>query len=137
MAALSGALVLIKVGNGADPEVFSIIGGLQASEIIVNHQMLDSSNIESGGWQKLLVNAGIRSLRIMGSGIHTNAASEQTLRGYAFSGSINNYQFVFANGSVASGAFAITSYRSSGDFDDAESYELVLQSAGNVSFSGI
>ncbi len=137
MTAKSGALVLIKAGNGGDPEIFTTIGGLRTSQITINQELLDASNLESGAWQKLLANAGMRSLRMSGSGIYTNSVSENTLRGYAFSGSAHHYQFIFAGGSVVSGAFIIISYQSSGDFDDVETYEITLQSAGTISFSGI
>jgi predicted secreted protein len=93
MTAQKGSLVLIKVGNGGGPEIFSTIGGLRSSRLILGNQIIDSSNI-SAPW-RILLNAGIKALSIGGRGFFTDAASEETIRGYAFSGSVNNYQFVF------------------------------------------
>src|SRR4051812_49117160 len=98
MTAQDGALVLIKVGNGGGPETFTTIGGLRMSEMLLHSHILEATNVESGACQALLGNAGIRSFSISGSGLFTNSASEETIRGYAFSGSANNYKFIFANG---------------------------------------
>ncbi len=137
MTAQSGALVLIKAGNGATPEVFSIIGGLRTSEMSINRHIMDTSNIESGAWQKLLDNAGIMSMQISGGGLFTNAASEDTLRGYALSGSTNNYKFIFANGSNITGAFMITMYHRSGSHDGEEHYSVSMESSGNIAYSSL
>jgi TP901-1 family phage major tail protein len=135
MGAQSGILVLIKVGNGAGPEVFTTVGGLQASSIKLDNQAFDTSNVISGNWRQLLANAGISSITISGGGIFTDAASEKTVRGYAFSNSINNYQFVFANGDYLTGAFQIVSYERDGNYNDVETYSITLDSAGAISFT--
>src|SRR5689334_4507882 len=104
MTAQRGALVLIKVGNGGDPENFTTIGGLRAARMVLDAQALDNSDLESGAWRRLLAGGGIRSVMLGGSGLFTDSAAEETLRGYAFAGAIHNYRFVFANGDSLAGA---------------------------------
>lgn len=135
MTAQNGALVLIKAGNGASPEVFTTIGGLRTSQITLNNHALDTTNVESGAWKQLLGSAGISSMTIAGSGLFSNSASEETLRGYAFAASVNNYQFAFANGNYVSGAFMVTAYERSGNYDGEEQYSLTLESAGTIAFA--
>jgi len=135
MSAQSGVLVLIKIGNGAGPEIFTTVGGLQASSMKLDNQVLNTSNVTSGNWKQLLANVGISSITISGSGIFTNVASEETIRGYAFNNSIKNYQFVFSNGDYLTGAFQIISYERDGNYDGAETYSLILDSAGAISFT--
>src|SRR5581483_9582827 len=130
MTAQNGALVLIQAGNGGAPETFATIGGLRITEILVNHHIRDATNIESGAWQQLLGGAGTLSCQISGSGLFTNVSSEETVRGYAFAGSANNYRFIFANGNRITGPFIVTAYHRSGSHDGAEMYALTLESAG-------
>jgi len=134
MTAQNGALVLIKAGNGGSPEVFTTIGGLQVNEMLLNCHALNATNLESGAWQQLLGSAGNLSLHISGNGLFTNSTSEETVRGNAFSGSANNYEFVFANGNYVTGPFMITTYQRSGQYDSEEIYALTMESAGTINF---
>ncbi len=135
MTAKSGALVLIKAGDGASPEVFTTVGGLRTSDLMVNHRAMVTSNVQSGAWQQLVSNAGMLSLQLSGSGVFTDSASEEMVRAHAFAGSVNNYRFVFGNGNFVTGAFLITAYQRSGAHDGEEVFSLALESAGNVTFS--
>ena len=135
MTAQNGALVLIKVGNGASPEVFTTVGGLRTSKLTLNNHALDATNVESGAWKQLLGNAGVSSIFIHGTGLFTNSSAEETLRGYAFAGSASNYKFIFANGNNITGAFMVTEYERSGNHDGEEMYSLTLESAGTITFA--
>jgi TP901-1 family phage major tail protein len=135
MTAQKGSLVLIKVGNGGGPETFSPIGGLRTSRMALGNQTIDGSNV-SAPW-RILLSAGIKSLSISGRGFFTDASSEETIRSYAFSSSVNNYQFIFANGDYITGPFQVTSYERSGDYDSQEMYGITLESAGTITFTGM
>ena len=132
MAAQKGALVLIKVGNGGGPETFATVGGLRTTRLVLNNQLVDTTNKDSGGWRLLLAGAGIRSITLSGSGIFTDSASEETVRGYAFTNSINNYEFYFGGNDKISGAFQITSYERAGNHDGEETYAITFESAGAI-----
>lgn len=134
MSARKGSLVLIKVGNGATTEVFSTVGGLLVSHMLLNRALVDGSTLESQDYRKLLSGAGMKSMRISGSGIFTDAASEELLRGYAFDGGSHNYRFIFANGAYCAGPFVISRYERRGDYDEEEIYALTLESAGVVNY---
>lgn len=134
MTAQNGALVLVKCGDGAMPEVFTTIGGLRISAMALNNHILDASNREAGIWRQLLSGAGAQSLTIHGSGLFTNSAAEERVRSNAFAASANNYRFYFANGNYIVGAFVITHYERVGDYEDAEQYALTLENAGAISF---
>ena len=135
MVAYPGSAVIMKVGNGGGPETFASIGGLRLSRLALNNRTADTSNISSGGWRQLLANAGLKSVVLSGSGIFTDAVSEEILRGYAFANSVNNYQFIFANGDYISGLFQITAYERSGLHTGEETYAITLESAGNITFT--
>ena len=134
MTAQNGALVLIKVGDGGSPETFTTIGGLRTSAIRLNNQILNATTLESGAWRQL-AGSGISAMSISGNGMFTDAASEGTVRGYAFAASVNNYQFFFANGDYVTGAFQVTAYERSGDINAEETFALTLESAGSITFT--
>ena len=103
--------------------------------MVLNNQLLDNSNLESGNWRQYMSEAGIRSLLISGSGVFTDSASEELFRTYAFGAATRNYQFCFANGDYVTGPFQVSAYERSGNHDGAEVYALTLESAGNILFT--
>lgn len=136
MAAQKGSLVLLKVGNGATPtELFTSIGGLRTTSFTHNNQSVDATNRESGAWRALLDGAGMRSISISGSGVFTDSAAEEAVRGFALSNSVRNYELTFGNGDKLTGPFQITAYQRAGSYSDAETYSLTLASAGQVTFT--
>ena len=136
MTAQQGSLVLLKVGDGATPtENFTTVGGLRTTSFTHNNQTVDTTNKESGAWRELLDGAGTRSITIAGSGVFTDAASEETVRGFAMNNQIKNYQMTFGNGDVMEGAFQITSYQRAGNYNNEETYSLSLASAGAITFT--
>ena len=137
MTAQNGALVLLKVGDGGDPENFTTVGGLRTTGMLLHNQPFDATSLESGAWQQLLDGAGIHKLAITGGGMFTDAMSEETLRGYAFTGSINNYQMFFPNGDHLDGPFQILTYERAGNHNAEETFSLMLESAGTVIFTHI
>lgn len=135
MPAASGALVLIKIGNGEDPEVFTTIGGMRTSELSIDNQLLDASHIEGGNWRILQNESGIQSVSISGSGIFVDSTEEENVRISAFANTIKNYRFIFANADSIQGPFRILSYQRKGDHNNPEAYNLTLESAGPITFT--
>lgn len=135
MTAQKGSLMLLKIGNGGAPETFTTIGGLRATGFSHNNQTVDTTNKDSGAWRQLLDGAGTRSVSISGSGVFTDSAAEETVRGIAMNNQIKNYQLTFGNGDSMSGAFQIASYQRSGNYNNEETYSLSLLSAGPVTFT--
>lgn len=136
MTAQKGAAFLLKIGNGGAPETFTTLGGLRLTRFILDQQAVESTHRESGAWRALLAQAGTRAVSISGAGIFTDAASEETARNYAFTGTIANYELAFGSNDKLSGPFLITRYERGGDHDAEEVYELTLESAGAVTFTG-
>lgn len=135
MTAQKGSLVLLKIGNGQPSEGFTTIGGMRTTKLVLNNQMVDATNKDSGAWRSLLSGAGIRSVVISGNGIFTDTASEELLRNVAFANQVRNYKLTFGNGSVLIGPFQVGGYERSGEYEAEETYALTLESAGVVAFS--
>lgn len=137
MTAQNGALVLIKIGDGAMTESFTTIGGLRTSSMVLNNQMLESTNVSTGQWKQLLNNSGIQSVSLSGSGLFTDSVAEDMMRQNALSSIIGNYRFYFANGDYMTGPFKVASYERSGNHNSEEIYSLILESAGTITFTAI
>lgn len=136
MTAQKGSLLLLKVGDGATPtENFTTVGGLRTTGFTHNNQTVDATNKDSGAWRQLLDGAGTRSITISGSGVFTDAVSEETVRGFAMNNQIKNYKMTFGNGDSMTGPFQITSYQRAGNHNNEETYSISLASAGAVTFT--
>ena len=83
----------------------------------------------------LLEAAGTQSMDISAEGVFTDETIEETVRGYAFANSINEFAIVFGNGDSIDGDWAITNYQRSGAFNGEETYSLTLQSSGAPTFT--
>jgi len=136
MAANKGNLMLLKVGDGASSESFTTISGQRSTSMTVNNNTVDISTKDTTQWIERLEQAALTGMTISTSGIFKDAASEETLRGYAMANTIDNYEFDFGNGDKISGAFQITSYERGGDYEGAGTYSATLESAGTITFTG-
>lgn len=135
MTAQKGKDLLLKVdADGAGD--FTTVAGLRARTLAFNAASVDVTDQESAEqWRELLAGAGIKTARITGSGIFKDAASDETLRGYFFAGTIREWQVIVPDFGTVAGAFQITSLEYSGRHDGEVSFELGLDSAGALSFA--
>lgn len=134
MVAESGRGFLVKIGDGGSPETFAIVAGMRSTSLTLNSAGVDVTNKDSQGWRELLSGAGLRRMSVSGSGVFTDSAAESSLRAKALSGEIANYELIFENGDLFSGAFQVTTLDYSGDHNGERTYTLALESSGPVSF---
>jgi predicted secreted protein len=86
--------------------------------------------VDSTGAGAFTTVAGLRARSIA-----INAASDATLRDYAFNGTIRNWQIVAPDFGVIEGPFQIASLEFSGRHDGEVAFELGIESAGMLSFT--
>ena len=53
MSAEKGSAFLLKIGNGANPPVFSTMAGLRTTQLSVNGEPVNVTSKDSGGWREL------------------------------------------------------------------------------------
>lgn len=137
MGAQKGRDLLLKVdqtGTGT----YQTVAGLRSHAISFNAASVDVSNQESvGQWRELLAGAGLKSSAIRGSGIFKDAASDATIRGYFFNGTIRKWQVVVPDFGVIEGLFQISSLEFSGRHDGEVTFDVSLESAGELTFTAI
>ena len=137
MAAQKGRALLIKVGDGAESEAFTTVAGLRSSTITLNDETVDITTKDNAPYRTLLANAGIQSLTISGSGVFTDAAVEETLRGYLGSATLKNFQVVIPDFQTYEGEFQLTSLEYAGEYNGEVTYSLTLESSGQITATQI
>jgi TP901-1 family phage major tail protein len=135
MTAQKGKDLLLKVdADGAGS--FATVAGLRARTVAFNAASVDVTDQESAGrWRELLEGAGIKTARISGSGIFKDAASDETLRSYFFSGTVRAYQVIVPDLGTVEGPFQIASLEYAGQHDGEVTFDLSLESAGALTFT--
>ncbi|MEA1014814.1 phage tail protein [Sphingomonas sp. LY54] len=122
----------MKVGNGAEPPVFSTVAGMRTTQMSVNGEAVNVTSKDSGAWRELLSGAGIRSVSVSGSGIFSGSAAESRLKSNALAGIVDDYELSFESGERMQGKFLVTRLDYSGDYNGERNYALNLESAGPV-----
>jgi TP901-1 family phage major tail protein len=137
MSAQKGKDLLVKIGDGADPEVFTAVAGLRATTLAFNAQSVDITNADSAGqWRELLDGRGVASASISGSGVFKDASSDAALRAAFFAQVLKNFQIVIPSFGTVSGPFKLTALQYDGPFDGELKLSLTLASAGALTFTG-
>ena len=137
MTAQRGKDLLIKIGDGADPENFTTVAGLRATSLDFNAQAIDVTNSDSAEmWRELLAD-GVKSATVAGSGVFKDAASDAALKNAFFNQTLNNWQIAIPSFGTVTGPFKLTSLQYDGPYDGELKISLSLASAGALSFSAI
>jgi TP901-1 family phage major tail protein len=137
MTAQKGRDLLLKLDTtGAG--VFQTVAGLRANAIAFNAESVDVSHQESAGaWRELLAGAGLKTANVRGQGIFKDAASDATIRSYFFNGTIRSWQVIVPDFGTVEGPFQITALEIAGRHDAEVTFELALESAGELTFAAV
>ena len=137
MGAQKGRDLLLKI-DATGTASFQTVAGLRSHTISFNAETVDVSHQESAGqWRELLAGAGLKSSSIRGSGIFKDAASDATIRGYFFNGTIRAWQVIVPDFGTIEGPFQIASLEMGGRHDGEVTFELALESAGELIFTAL
>lgn len=135
MAAQKGKDLLVKIADGAG---FVTVAGLRARRLAFNTETVDITHAESAGrWRELLDGAGVKRASVAGRGLFKDAASDALMRQTFFDGAVKSFQIVIPDFGTVAGAFQITSLDFAGEHDGEVTYELALESAGELTFTAL
>lgn len=138
MTGQKGRDVLIKIGDGASPEVFSTIAGVRAKTISLNARSVDGTSGESPeAWRELIAGAGVKSASVSGAGVFKDAASDAAMQAAFFAQAVRRFQLIIPSFGVIEGPFLIESLDYSGDHDGEAAFAVTLASAGALSFTAL
>ncbi len=135
MAAQSGKDMLLKLdatGSGS----FVTVAGLRTRSLAFNAAAIDVTDAESAGrWRELLQGGGIKRAAVAGSGIFKDASSDATIRSLFFAGTIRNWQLILPDFGTVEGPFQIVALEFAADHAGEVTFELALESAGQLTFT--
>lgn len=136
MSAQKGKDLLLKAADAGG--VFTTVAGLRARQIAFNAEAVDVTHSESAGrWRELLAGAGMRRAAISGAGIFKDEASDALVRQIFFDGDIRNWQVVVPDFGTVTGAFQLSSLEYRGDHAGEVTFDLSLESAGQLTFAAL
>ncbi len=137
MAAQSGKDMLLKLdqtGSGG----FLTVAGLRTRALAFNAATVDTTDQDSAGrWRELLAGGGVKRASVSGSGIFKDGASDAQIRTLFFAGTIRNWQLIIPDFGTVQGLFQITALEFSADHAGEVTFDLALESAGEVTFTAI
>ena len=135
MSVQAGKDFLVKVDMTTDGQ-FETIAGLRATRISFNAEPVEVTSLDSdGGWRELLVGAGVRSAAISGSGVFRDAGTDERARQLFFDGLTPNFQIIIPSFGIIEGPFQVAAIEYGGSLNGEATYELSLQSAGQLVFT--
>ena len=138
MAAQAGKDMLLKIGDGGEPEGFVTVAGLKARTIGLNARTVDVTDADSSGrWRELLAGAGAKSCSVSGQGIFRDAASDAMVREVFFEQAARTWRLILPDFGVIEGPFLVAALEYAGDHAGEATFALNLASAGELSFEAL
>ena len=135
MTAQKGRDLLLKVdsdGAGA----FTAVAGLRSHRLSFAAGTADTTHqLSPGQWRELLAGAGVRHASIAGNGIFRDEASDALVRQLFFDDAIRDWQVIVPDFGIVQGPFQITALEYAGEHEGALTFELSLESAGELAFA--
>jgi TP901-1 family phage major tail protein len=136
MAAQKGKDLLLKLADGAGS--FATVAGLRTRQIALNAEIVDITNADSAGrWRELLAGAGMRRASIAGAGVFKDEASDALVRAAFFDGAVAIFQVIVPDFGRMDGPFQITALEYRGDHAGEVTFDMTLESAGQLSFTAL
>lgn len=136
MAGQKGRDVLLKIGDGAEPQAFTAIAGLRAKTISLNARTVDGTSAESeDAWRELIAGAGVKSATVSGAGIFKDSASDAAMREVFFAQTARDWQLIIPGFGTLEGPFLIEALDYTGDHDGEAAFAVTLASAGAIGFA--
>ncbi len=136
MGAQKGKDLLLKVANATG--AFVTVAGLRTRQIAFNAETVDVTNAESAGrWRELLAGTGVRRAGLTGAGVFKDEASDAFVRETFFDGDIRDWQVVVPDFGIVQGPFQVTTLEYRGEHAGEVTFELALESAGQLVFTAL
>ena len=133
MTAQKGKDLLAKIAGGGG---YTTVAGLRTRRLAFNAETVDITHAESANrWRELLDGAGIKRASVSGRGLFKDATSDALMRQAFFDGSVVSHQIVIPDFGTVQGPFQITSLEIAGEHNGEVTYDMSLESAGELTFT--
>jgi TP901-1 family phage major tail protein len=136
MSVQKGKDLLLKIHDGIS--AYTTVAGLRTRALVLNADTVDITHAESAGrWRELLSGAGVRRASLSGAGVFKDGTSDARVRAVFFNGDIINWQILIPDFGTLTGPFQISSLEYRGDHAGELTFDIAVESAGEVVFAAI
>ena len=135
MAEQKGIELLLKLGNGASPEVFSTVGGCATNAIRLNEQTIDVTSKDHADRFRRLIRGGVKTVQFTGAGRFVDDAAVGSVRTNFFGSAVANWQIVVPSFGTFEAPCILTDLEFNGEHTDAVQQSMTVESAGSVTFT--
>jgi TP901-1 family phage major tail protein len=134
MAVQKGVDVLLSINTTSTTYV--AIGGARTVSMSLNNQPVDATSASSTGqWRQLIDAAGILSMDATFSGVFQDDARDEDLRAAQMGRTLKNFRVTVPDFGTFTGPFIVTNLTYGGSHDGEATFEVSLQSGGQITFA--
>lgn len=138
MTLQSGRDMLVRIGDGGEPPVYTAAAGLRMKTIALNARTIDATHADSpDGWRELLAGAGVKTCSVTGAGVFVDAAADARVRQAFFDQAATSWQLVIPGFGTLTGAFIPAALEYAGRHDGEATWSMTLASAGPLVFEAL
>jgi len=133
-----GRTLLIKIGNGAVPEVFTILCGFRARSLNLSTNEVDTTTPDctnpGGPVQKTSI-PGISNRTFSGSGLFESGSTSRILLDHVRDSTVFNAEVIVPGDGSYKGPWMVSDFEFSGDVEGSMEFSATFAAAGAVPFT--
>lgn len=131
-----GRAALFKYSTGTSPITYVTVGGLRNVDLTIDTGAVDVTNKDSAGYQTMLPGAGTWKATVAAQGLFDDGTSiKAVLLSANVAQTLISGEIIFGNGDAYSGKWIVRTLKRTGTYQDAETYDITLESSGTMTFT--
>lgn len=135
MPAQNGKELLLQVSDGIGG--YTTVGGFQSNDFSISGEAIDITNKDSAGFKEAMNGGANISIETTANGIFMDDPEFERVHAAAMAGTHLDARITIPDFMNYTGPFIVTSLSLSGATEEAVSYNITLQSAGQIQAAAI
>jgi TP901-1 family phage major tail protein len=134
MATQRGLEFLLKISAGLSPDEYTTVAGMSTTRMEINNELVDTTNKDDSRHRSLGDGMGVQTMTLSASGVFKATSVEDDMRTFATNATVFSAQIIFPGLGTYTGEFQISNLGYQGDHNTAMTYDVTLESAGQIFF---
>ncbi|MBN8974558.1 MAG: phage tail protein [Rhizobiales bacterium] len=138
MSQEEGRLLLIRIGNAAEPEVFANLCGLKTRSFNLSAAEVDTTIPDCnnpGGKVQKTTEPGVVSRTFSGSGAFVSGATQALLMNHVRAGEVFNAEVIVPGDGTYAGPWMVSNFELGGDMEGKMTFSGTFSAAGPLTFA--
>lgn len=114
---------------------FTTIGGVRVTNLTVNNNPVDITNVASGGFREMLADGGTQGVDVSLEGVVVDDTAFETFLAQAHDRTSIYHKFSFAGSGVIEGRWVVGTFGYGAPHDGAQTFTASMMSTGTVTFT--